>query len=217
MPKPMIKICGINDADIARNAAEAGAHFIGLVFHPLSPRNVSLAHAIEISKAVKKAGASPVAVFVNQTASAMQAICAAADIQIVQLHGRMARAHHHRLPNDYQRIYVLNVSEEGQLLADDGLRYLNPVRDMILIDHHEPGTGKMIPSHTFHYPLPFPWLLAGGLTASNVASMIHALQPHGVDVSSGVEIVQGLKDMSLIQLFITSARGSDEIQKYATK
>ncbi len=199
----MIKICGVRDAEIARISAEAGAHLIGIVFHAHSPRYVNIDQAIAISSAAKNAGALPVAVFVNQTDIDMRAICEAADIQIVQLHGTPARAHHHLLPDEYQRIYVLNVAENGELVTDKGLQYLNPERDMILIDHHDPGEGKMINFTGFNYPFQFPWLLAGGLTPDNVATMVDALQPHGVDVSSGVEVSKGQKDISLIKQFIT--------------
>src|SRR5436190_13830560 len=102
MVNQIIKICGIRDPETAQKTAQAGANFIGLVFHPPSPRHVNVEQAVAISSAVKNAGASPVAVFVNQTDIDMRAICEAADIQIVQLHGTSARAHHHLLPDEYQ-------------------------------------------------------------------------------------------------------------------
>lgn len=210
MRKQLIKICGLQDSALATKAAHAGADFIGLVFHPASPRHVSLTQATLIAAAAKKSGASPVAVFVDQTHDAMQAICTASGIHIVQLHGDTARAQHHLLPQDYRRIYVLNVSDQGELRTDADLHSLKPERDWILIDHAEPGTGQSINASQLRYSLPFPWFLAGGLTAKNVAGMIDQLQPQGVDVSSGVEIATGLKTLGLIQQFITAVRGSNE-------
>jgi phosphoribosylanthranilate isomerase len=207
MVNPIIKICGIRDAEMAENAAKSGANLIGIVFHPSSLRHVSLEQAIAISNATRKAGASPVAVFVDQNDIEMRTICEAADIQIVQLHGRVARAHHHLLPNTYQRIYVLNNTEQRN---DDGFQYLESTRDIILIDHDQPGHGKMNNFKDFRYSLPFPWIVAGGLNPSNVATLIDQLQPNGVDVSSGVEITKGQKDILLIQQFISAARGYDE-------
>jgi len=206
----IIKICGIRDAEMATLAAEEGANLIGIIFHSSSPRNVSLEQAINISNAAKKARALPVAVFTNQTDIEMRAICEATNIQIVQLHGTTARAHHHFLPKEFQRIYVLNMTEQGELLTDSGLEYLDPARDMILIDHPEAGSGKMINYKKFNYPFQFPWLLAGGLTPNNVAMMIDKLRPNGVDVSSGVEVSRGHKDISLIKQFIKEVRGYHE-------
>lgn len=207
MANHIIKICGIRDSKIAEQAAIAGANLIGIIFHPSSPRYVSLDQAVAISAAANKAGALPVAVFVNHTDVEMRRICEAANIHVVQLHGEIARAHHHLLPDTYQRIYVKNVSGKGESQTDDGLRYLDPGRDMVLIDHAKPGQGNAINRREFHYDLPFPWILAGGLSPSNVVAAINDLQPNGVDVSSGVEVSKGNKGIYLIQKFVTAVRG----------
>ncbi|KAJ7125040.1 anthranilate synthase component II [Mycena epipterygia] len=56
------------------------------------------------------------------------------------------------------------------------------------------------------YPLPI--ILAGGLTASNVAAAIAQVQPWAVDVSGGVETHDGkAKDLEQVRAFISSVRG----------
>ena len=55
----------------------------------------------------------------------------------------------------------------------------------------------------------FPILLAGGLNADNVAEAIRAVQPWGVDVSSGVERAPGLKDHDQVRRFIHKAKSLD--------
>lgn len=204
MGKQLIKICGIRDPEIATQASLAGANLIGIIFHHLSPRFVTPTQATQIARATIKSGAIPVAVFVNQTANEMLNICETTKIKTVQLHGEIARAHHHLLPDEFQRIYVQTVPN---LKSDAGLQYLLPHRDFILIDHSDSGQGKKINWTTFRYEWPFRWLLAGGLTAINVPDAINLLQPDGVDVSSGVESTVGHKDIALIQQFISSVRG----------
>jgi phosphoribosylanthranilate isomerase len=83
--------------------------------------------------------------------------------------------------------------------------------DAILLDTYDPhrlgGTG-----------LPFDWslavrakefgipiIVAGGLTPGNVQEVVRRVQPHGVDVSSGVEVSPGRKDYSLIREFVLKA------------
>ena len=207
----MIKICGIRDPNMATQAVMAGANFIGIIFHPASPRYVNLDQAMMIAHATIQAGAIPVAIFVNHTAIEMRCICETTKIKTVQLHGVIARKHHHLLPDEYQRIYVQTVSTTGELQTTDALQYLDPHRDLVLIDHIDSGQGKTINWRTFQYHLRFRWLLAGGLTPANVMTAIIILQPDGVDVSSGVESTTGNKDILLIQQFITSIQGHHAI------
>ena len=51
-----------------------------------------------------------------------------------------------------------------------------------------------------------PLVLAGGLRADNVGHAIRAVRPHGVDVSSGVELRPGVKDPGRIVSFIAAVR-----------
>jgi phosphoribosylanthranilate isomerase len=49
-------------------------------------------------------------------------------------------------------------------------------------------------------------LLAGGLTPDNIEKAIQAVQPYGVDVSSGVEQAPGKKDHEKVRTFIRAAK-----------
>ena len=54
---------------------------------------------------------------------------------------------------------------------------------------------------------PGPWMLAGGLTADNVAEAIRVTGAPVVDASSSVESAPGVKDPARIRAFIAAVRG----------
>lgn len=208
MNSPAIKICGVRSPELAYQTAQAGAHLIGIIFHPKSKRHAGMELAKAVAKAAKTGGAIPVAVFVEQTAEQMQEICLAADIQAIQLHGCSARQQHHRLPLNYLRLYAQSVLPNGAVAADEdgGLAYCDPARDFLLFDNPQPGKGQTFNWDQFNYHGPFRICLAGGLTPDNVAVAINKFNPAIVDVSGGVENLVGEKDFLRIQKFIDAVQ-----------
>ncbi len=86
----------------------------------------------------------------------------------------------------------------------------------VLLDAHAPGvyggSGRALDwrgiglrqDQTFHLPT----ILAGGLTAENVAAAIAATRPDAVDVASGVESSPGRKDAAQVLAFVARAKAA---------
>ena len=77
----------------------------------------------------------------------------------------------------------------------------------LLLDAYRPGvpggTGETFDWSRIPANLAKPVILAGGLTADNVAEAIHRVRPYAVDVSGGVEAEKGLKDPARIRAFLS--------------
>jgi phosphoribosylanthranilate isomerase len=208
-----IKICGITSAADARVAAAAGADAIGINFYARSPRFVTRDVASEIAAALPT-GVAKVGVFVNCAADEIAEIANAVGIDYVQLHGDEPPNLLTKL-GDRLVIKALRCRDGGTVLdyvtrcAEVGIR---PAA--LLLDAHVAGqyggTGAKL-DWTALYELSksldnLPIVLAGGLTADNVAAAITAARPHGVDVASGVESSPGKKDARLVERFVAEAR-----------
>lgn len=207
-----IKICGITSPADAAVAAEAGADAIGLVFAP-SPRQVTVRQARQIIAAVPPF-VSVVGVFVNAKPAGILRIAAEVGLSAVQLHGDEQPTIADRL-GSLRVIKALRVRDRAFL---EQLRtFTAPGVAAVLLDAFSPkgrgGSGKR-----FDWDLISgareagalddapPLILAGGLTAQNVAAAIRRVRPWGVDVSSGVEQEPGVKSAEKISRFISAVR-----------
>lgn len=210
-----VKICGINDPEAFRTAAEAGADLVGFVFFPPSPRAVSPGTAARLS-ALAADGPERVGLFVDAEDDAIAAVLAAVRLDILQLHGsetpeRVAAIRARFGVRVMKAVGVATRAEAEQAVA----RYAG-VADLLMFDA-KPPPGAELPGGNAvpidwavlrGLEVPVPWLLAGGLAPDNVAQAIAASGAPGVDVSSGVECRRGVKDPALIRAFIAAARGA---------
>lgn len=195
-----IKICGITNLEDALLAAELGAHALGFIFFAKSPRNVAPEAAREIIRQLPPFVVS-VGVFVNEEAAVVQELAARVGLDWVQLHGTE--------PPEYCRSLGRRVMKAFRIKDENSLKELAAYRGAVqalLLDTYKKGqTGGT--GETFDWELARqardygPIVLAGGLTADNVAQAIDAARPQAVDVASGVEAAPGKKDPEKLRAF----------------
>jgi phosphoribosylanthranilate isomerase len=209
-----VKICGIRDAEALAAAAEAGADYVGFVFFPPSPRYLTPEQAGTLS-ASYPGGPKRVGLFVDATDDAIAAVLAEVPLQILQLQGNETPG---RAAAIRARFGLPVMKALGIATAEDfgAVAAFAPVVDRFLFDAKPPPGGALPGGNAqpFEWRLlagraiPRPWLLAGGLTAANVAEAIRVAGAPGVDVASGVERARGVKDAGLIDAFVAAARRS---------
>lgn len=207
-----VKICGLATVDDVRACADAGANYMGLVFFEKSPRNITIPAARELALAAPL-GLAKVALVVNPSDAELDAITGTVPLDMLQLHGRETPE---RVAEVKAR-YGLPVMKAVGIADGDDLPKLESyfgVADQILVDAKPPKGGELPGGNglSFDWRLiagrrwPCPWMLAGGLTAENVAEAVKMTGAKQVDVSSGVEDAPGLKNAEFIQKFVQSSR-----------
>jgi phosphoribosylanthranilate isomerase len=192
-----IKICGLRTAAAIEVAAAAGVNAVGFVFHDASPRNLSLAAARELQRAVPT-GVERVAVFLHPSQALVDAVLAAIDPDWLQTDaGDLPGL---RLPEGQRVLPVLR----------DGAVDAAALPGRILFESARSGVGER-PDWMVAAGLArdTQLVLAGGLHPANVAEAVRTVRPFGVDVSSGVERERGMKNAQLIREFIRAAREAE--------
>jgi len=197
-----VKICGVRTVADARACVAAGADFVGLNFHPASPRSLTPEEACTIADALPDAVL--VGVFVDAPRAAVEAIAARVGLAALQFHGDETPEYCRGWP--WRTIKALR-ADPARNLAGTAPRYAT---DYILVDSFAPGvTGgsgvPLDPAAAAGLP-PERLFVAGGLTPDTVAAVVRALRPFAVDVASGVEHAPGRKDHAKIEAFVRSAK-----------
>lgn len=213
MSAVQVKICGLNDPRAVTAAIEGGADFVGVVFFPRSPRAVTPERAAELLDSVPRR-IKRVGLFVEPDDRLLDRVLTRVRLDMLQFHGKEtaerveAARHGWGLPV----MKAIGVSTAADL--ETAKAYLD-VADRLMFDAKAPP-GADRPggnARAFDWTLlaghkwPLPWMLAGGLTARNVAGAIKRSGARAVDVSSGVESAPGVKDPKKILRFIKAAKG----------
>lgn len=206
-----VKICGLTDAAAVKAAVEGGAAMCGFVFFPASPRNLTPKEAAELTKGVPE-GVIRVGLTVDADDALLAEIALVAKVDMVQLHGAetLARTNEVRERFGLPVIKVLAVQGPDDLAA---AKAYQGVADRLMFDAKPPEDAsrpggnarafdwRVLKNQTFA----LPWLLAGGLTAENLAEAVKTSGAVAVDVSSGVEDAPGVKNVDKIRAFLAAA------------
>ena len=191
------KICGITSYEDAMMAINAGADALGFVFYKKSPRYITPKDAKEIISKLPPF-VEKVALFVNVEASEVNQICKESGATLAQIHFEASQDFYAAL--DIPHIKVVRAKSK-----EDILKYSDEYRLIDAYCEAYGGAGKRINIEWFDGVDCSKLILAGGLSAENVAS----LKPYGfygVDVSSGVEASYGKKDRQKVEDFINNAK-----------
>lgn len=188
-----IKVCGMKTEAAVDAALEAGVSALGFVFAP-SPREVTPQEAARLA-APARGHVTLVAVTLHPTPERAAEIFDIFSPDLLQTDWTDLAA----VPEKH-RDRLLPVLRQGSL-------HPAPLPTRFLFEGPKSGVGltadwSVAAGLSQNHEL----VLAGGLSPDNVMAAIFAVQPFGVDVSSGVEATPGQKSPRKIKEFVNAAR-----------
>jgi phosphoribosylanthranilate isomerase len=209
-----LKICGLRTEEALAAALAGGASHVGFIFFPKSPRNIEPAEAGRLRR-LADGKAKAVAVTVDADDAALDGIVNAVAPDVLQLHGSESPARVTELKARYGLpvMKALSIRERSDL---DQVADYAGIADRLLFDA-KPPKGAELPGGNgmaFDWRLlsgvdpAIPYMLSGGLNASNIAEALAIARPSGIDISSGVESAPGVKDVRLIEAFFRAVAGA---------
>jgi phosphoribosylanthranilate isomerase len=211
-PATKVKICGLRSEAALEAALAGGADYVGLVFFPPSPRNIAPEAARPLAD-LARGRARIVALMVDPDDALIEAVVAATDPDMLQLHGEetpeRVRDVRRRWGKPVMKAIKVATAEDTAAAFDYA-----QAADLILFDARAPRDSTRPGGHgaAFDWSLlagiegRLPFMLSGGLTPDNVAEAIRITGAAMVDVSSGVERSPGEKDPELIRRFLRAAK-----------
>ena len=197
-------------------AVASGADFIGLVFYPKSPRNVSIEQAIPLAEQAR-GKTKIVALTVDADDALLYEIAQQVQPDYIQAHGSETpdRIAEIRNKTGLPVIKAIKVRERSDIAQADAYE---GVADIILFDAKAPDDmANALPGGnaiSFDWslltsnPLPDGFMLSGGLNIDNIAQAVKTTDAAIFDVSSGVESQLGKKDLAAIKNFIVAMRNA---------
>jgi len=191
----MVKICGMSDAAAIAAAIEAGADAIGFVFFEKSPRNVTPETAARLAAAIPS--------HVRRVAVTLHPD----PLKWVELEAILRPDVLQTDIGDFSYLDVADGIEKWPVLREGAVPDAGPPAGPFVYEGRMSGVGETVDwSVAAELAHRGRMILAGGLTAGNVATAIDEVAPWGVDVSSAVESAPGVKDVEMIETFIEAAK-----------
>jgi len=192
-----VKICGMNSPEAVAAAVEAGVDALGFVFAE-SPREVTVDQALSLCAGVP-AHIVRIAVMRHPHKEHWQRVVEAFQPNWLQTDA-----------DDFKWITLPVSCQALRVYRDSDAPADSDLPDRLLYEGTHSGSGRVADWDEAHgLARVAEVILAGGLTAENVADAIRFVRPWGVDVSSGVESERGVKDPDKIREFVARARATE--------
>jgi len=199
----LFKICGLKEINSIECCERKNVDFFGMIFYEKSPRYITLKQAQELVDFSKNKNIKPVGVFVNENLETIKSFIKNLDLKIIQLHGSENDEYIKKIKHNADLEVIKSISIKDK----EDTKIINNYQenDYFLLDYKPEkndlpgGNAKQFDwSLLSDLKINKPWFLSGGINKSNINKIKNYVNPNGIDLSSGVEESQGIKNVNMI-------------------
>jgi len=199
----IFKICGLKNKESLICCEKNKVNFFGMIFYEKSPRNITLDEAKNLINLSKEFKIKPVGVFVDHNINDLKKIIMSLDLKYIQLHGNEDQSYIDEIKKQFSIKIIKKISIETTF----DLKKINNYKDIdYLLFDYKPKNNELPGgnSKSFDWNLlkgqkiELPWFISGGINTNNIKKIQNLLNPHGIDLSSGIEESSGIKSNTKI-------------------
>ena len=218
--KHLIQIAGVRDRQEAEMLLACGLDWLGFPLRlTVHKEDLLEAEAAQIIKSLRPPHEGVLITYLNK-ADEIVTLCHSLGTGKVQLHGEITLAQLQAVKVLDSSLFVVKsliVRQNNQSELEAEVRSLSPHVDAFITDTYDPASGACGATGKTHdwqvsrrlvEISPRPVILAGGLRPANVARAISEVWPAAVDAHTGVEGLDGRKDVQLVRAFVEQARAA---------
>ena len=194
----IFKICGLKKKDSLLCCEKNNVDLFGIIFYEKSPRSISLTEAKELVNYSKDLKIKPVGVFVNESIFNLKNLLHNLKLKFIQLHGDEDQPY----INSIKENFPIKIIKKISVRTYNDLKKINYYKniDYLLFDY-KPDQNELPGGNAKSFDwnllknqnIPFPWFISGEINESNIKKIQKTVNPHGIDLSSGVEASPGIK------------------------
>ena len=197
MKKSKIKICGISNLDVLKELINLNINYVGFIFYSKSPRFAD-SDFLESFKDIDFKNTKPVCVYVNPDEEYVYKTSSYFSNPILQFHGDESNDFCESFGLEYWK--AIRVKEKSDVLKTK----LYSSASAILFENHKEGiyggTGESFDWNWLNdlQEKEQYFILSGGINSENVHNAL-STNSWCIDLNSGVESEEGIKDIALIK------------------
>ena len=197
MKKSKIKICGISNLDVLKELINLNINYVGFIFYSKSPRFAN-SDFLESFKDIDFKNTKPVCVYVNPDEEYVYKTSSYFSNPILQFHGDESNDFCESFGLEYWK--AIRVKERSDVLKTK----LYSSASAILFENHKEGiyggTGESFDWNWLNdlQEKEQYFILSGGINSENVHNAL-STNSWCIDLNSGVESEEGIKDIALIK------------------